>query len=223
PELIGLPLRGVFGAEDKSRLAFAAAVADSIVMGPGMGIARTIPRWLKFLCGFGKPCVIDADALNSFSFSKTKWWKWIESTSVLTPHPGEMRRLSASAGMRYDAEIPTSDDARIEWALWGAKTFGQILLLKGHRTIVTDGSRVYVNHTGDSTLAKGGSGDVLSGVIGSLIGQGMEPFDAACAGAWLHGRAGEIAGTRRGQRSALARDVIDALGEAFASAQGRAN
>jgi NAD(P)H-hydrate epimerase len=84
-------------------------------------------------------------------------------------------------------------------------------LLKGHRTVISDGQRHYVNHTGDSTLAKAGSGDILSGILGCLLGQKMEPFSAACLAAHLHGKAGELAGQRIGCRSALARDVLDAL------------
>ena len=90
-----------------------------------------------------------------------------------------------------------------------------MVLLKGMRTVVTDGRRAYRNTTGDSSLAKAGTGDVLSGIIGSLIGQGMEAFEAACAGAWVHGRAGAIAGRKLGMRSVLARDVIDMIGEAI--------
>ena len=84
-------------------------------------------------------------------------------------------------------------------------------MLKGHRTVVTDGERVYVNRTGDSSLSKAGAGDVLSGLIGSLLGQHMDRFDAACAGVYLHGKAGESAGKKLGRRCVLARDVIDAL------------
>jgi NAD(P)H-hydrate epimerase len=89
------------------------------------------------------------------------------------------------------------------------------VLLKGERTVVTDGRRGYRNTTGDSSLSKAGTGDVLSGMIGSLIGQGMPPFEAACAGAWIHGRAGEAAGRKLGMRSVLARDVIDAISTAL--------
>jgi NAD(P)H-hydrate epimerase len=89
-----------------------------------------------------------------------------------------------------------------------------VLLLKGHRTVVSDGATAYVNRTGDSSLSKAGSGDVLAGILGSLIGQGMPPFDAACLAAHLHGLAGERAGKRLGRRGVLARDVIEAMGRA---------
>jgi NAD(P)H-hydrate epimerase len=107
--------------------------------------------------------------------------------------------------------VPTDGGGRIEIAIEAAKTFKQVVVLKGHRTVVTDGDRVYVNRTGDSSLSKAGAGDVLSGIIAALLGQKMDRFDAACAGAWLHGKAGELAGKQLGLRSVLARDVIDSL------------
>jgi NAD(P)H-hydrate epimerase len=87
------------------------------------------------------------------------------------------------------------------------------VVLKGHRTVVTDGSRVYVNDTGDSSLSKAGTGDVLSGILGTLLAQQMDRFEAACAAVWIHGKAGEIVGSRLGRRSVLAMDVINALPE----------
>ena len=107
--------------------------------------------------------------------------------------------------------MPSDDDGRIKIATKAAKTFGQVIVLKGHRTIVTDGHRVYVNRTGDSTLSKAGTGDVLSGIIGSLLGQKMTQFNAACAGVYLHGRAGEIAGKKLGMHASQPEEIIDAL------------
>jgi NAD(P)H-hydrate epimerase len=114
-------------------------------------------------------------------------------------------------------EVPRDDDGRIEIATLAATTFGQVVVLKGHRTVVTDGQRVYLNRTGDSSLSKAGSGDVLSGIIATLLAQEMDRFCAACAGVWIHGTAGELAGKRLGRRSVLARDVIDALPQAIAA------
>ena len=111
--------------------------------------------------------------------------------------------------------VPTDDAGRLALAASAAKKFGQIILLKGHRTVVTDGRRAYFNHSGDSSLSKAGSGDVLSGMLASLVGQGMDLFDAACAAAFLHGRAGEIAGKELGRRCVLARDVIEAIPDAI--------
>ena len=112
----------------------------------------------------------------------------------------------------------TADEwVRIEIATLAAKTFGQVIVLKGHRTVVTDGDRVYVNRTGDSSLSKAGIGDVLSGIIGTLLAQQMDRFDADCAGVWINGRAGEIADGSWAAESVLARDVIDSLPEAIAA------
>jgi NAD(P)H-hydrate epimerase len=124
-----------------------------------------------------------------------------------------MARLGKLIGR---TEVPKDDLGREEIAAVAAEVFGQVVLLKGDRTVVTDGRRAYVNATGDSSLSKAGAGDVLCGVIAALLGQDVDPFDAACIGAYLHGRAGELAGERLGRRSVLARDVIDALPEAIA-------
>ena len=206
PELIGL------GLSEKSakQLHAAAEAADCLVIGPGMGLSSSSRKHYLKLIGLNKPTVLDADALNNLAQEK-KLPKKLDHV-VLTPHPGEMLRLCKRLGVK---EIPTDDRGRLALAANAARAFGTTILLKGHRSVITDGRRVYVNRTGNSTLSKAGSGDVLAGVIGSLVGQGMSIFDAACAGAWIHGKAGEIAGDRFGTRSAIARDVIGAIGEAI--------
>jgi NAD(P)H-hydrate epimerase len=219
PELIGLSLRKQFGSKDGSQLSGAGPIA-AYVVGPGMGPPVKGFKLLRSICGRGVPSVYDADALNQFAFSKTQWWKWIKSPGVLTPHPGEMLRLSLQLpGARSRVQIPDDDAGRIELAALAAKTFGQLMVLKGHRTVVTDGDRIYVNRTGDSSLSKAGTGDVLSGMIGTLLAQKMDRFDAAVAAVWIHGKAGEIAGQRLGMRSVLARDVIEAIPPALAMYQ----
>ena len=112
--------------------------------------------------------------------------------------------------------MPADDEGRIDYAVAAAEAFGQVVVLKGGRTVVTDARRVYLNHTGDSSLSKAGTGDVLSGILGCLLGQKIDRFDAACLAVYLHGRAGELAGEKHGMRSVLARDVIDALPAAIA-------
>jgi NAD(P)H-hydrate epimerase len=155
--------------------------------------------------------VIDADGLNLLARAKRWPTKSFKSHAVLTPHPGEMKRLARLIGRN---EVPSDETARIDLALATANAFGQVVVLKGHRTVVTDGSRVYVNDTGDSSLSKAGTGDVLSGILGTLLAQQMDRFDAACAAVWIHGKAGELCGSRLGRRSVLAMDVINALPEA---------
>lgn len=214
PELTSLPLGD---SPNRSLLVAAAEKADVLVIGPGMGTGRLARQRLWKLLTVARPTVLDADALNLIAASG-EWPATMSLRAVLTPHPGEMARLlplMAAPGDPNGAPtaVPTDDAGRQQLAIAAARAFKQIVLLKGHQTVVTDGRRIFVNHTGDSSLSKGGAGDVLAGMIGSLIGQGMEPFDAACLGAHLHGRAGELAGRKLGPRSVLARDVIDALSE----------
>jgi ADP-dependent NAD(P)H-hydrate dehydratase len=208
PELIGLPLSGGNLAE----LVKAAGAADAVVIGPGLGQSRDAKaRLMRLIRLKDKPMLLDADALNLLAAEK-RWPASFKCRAVLTPHPGEMKRL---AKLLKRTDVPTDDGGRIDLATLAANSFKQVIVLKGHRTVVTDGDRVYVNRTGDSTLSKAGSGDVLSGVIGTFLAQQMDQFDAACAGVWIHGKAGEIAGKKLGLRCALARDVIDALPEAI--------
>jgi NAD(P)H-hydrate epimerase len=162
-----------------------------------------------------KPMVIDADALNLLALQK-KWPAKFCERAVLTPHPGEMKRLSRHLRQGdppipvvLSSQFPRNDDERIEVALQAARNFKQVIVLKGHHTVVTDGDLIYVNRTGDSSLSKAGTGDVLSGILGTLLAQEMSSFDASCAAVWIHGRAGELAGRSMGRRSVLARDVID--------------
>jgi hydroxyethylthiazole kinase-like uncharacterized protein yjeF len=213
PELIGLALQ----ERSDANLLDAAESADVLVIGPGMGKSPQSRRRLFSLFELEKPSVLDADALNLLSSMK-RWPRQLApGTSVLTPHPGEMKRLAARFLERN--EVPTDATGRLELATLAARALNQTVLLKGHRTVIVDagGARHRVNRTGDSSLSKAGAGDVLAGLIGSLIGQGMKVFDAACAGAWIHGRAGETAGESLGRRGVLARDVIDAIPRAMAN------
>jgi NAD(P)H-hydrate epimerase len=206
PELIGIGLdSGV--SED---LTSAAEKAAAIVIGPGIGQSKDAFARLQELAGLDKPMVVDADALNMLAKLDT-WPGWFKARAVLTPHPGEMKRLAKLIGRD---SVPTDDAGRIDIATIAAKAFGQTMVLKGSRTVVTDGTRVFINTTGDSSLSKAGTGDVLSGMIGCLLGQKFNGFDAACIAVYLHGRAGEIAGEKLGQRCVLAHDVINAIPQA---------
>ncbi len=204
PELIGLGLGKEGG---KGELIEAAERANALVIGPGMGQSMQAGRRLAALVRLEKPAVVDADGLN-FLAGRKRWPAFFKLRAVLTPHPGEMARLGR---MINRGAVPPDDEGRIDYALAASKAFGQVIVLKGSRTVVTDGARVYLNHTGDSSLSKAGSGDVLSGIIGAFLAQKMDPFDAGCLGAHLHGRAGELAGQELGMRCVLARDVIDHL------------
>ena len=211
PELIGIALGKGAG---KDQFLQAAEAADAIAVGPGLGkTPEAMARLTRLIRLVDKPIVVDADALNLLAAQK-RWPRGsFKAQGVLTPHPGEMKRLGKLLGA---SEVPTDDEGRTRLAASAASEFGQVIVLKGDRTVVTDASRVYLNDTGNSALSKAGAGDVLTGIIASLIGQGMDRFDAACAGVRLHGFAGEVAGQRLGLRSPLARDVIDAIPEAIA-------
>ncbi|HEY1687125.1 MAG TPA: NAD(P)H-hydrate dehydratase [Tepidisphaeraceae bacterium] len=215
PELIGLGL-----ANNDNEFLQAADKADAIVIGPGMGEQPDANTRLKSLLRLNKPMILDADALNLISAAK-KWPDDFAATAVLTPHPGEMKRLlNLLPASRLKAlgpldPFPTDDAKRLDIALAMAELTGQTIVLKGHRTVITDGNTAYYNTTGDSSLSKAGSGDVLSGILGCLLAQKLPPFDAACIAVHLHGLAGEIAGEQWGLRSPLARDVIHAIPQAI--------
>jgi NAD(P)H-hydrate epimerase len=209
PELIGIALGKAAG---KDQLLEAAEAADAIVIGPGLGKTPEAMGRLTRLVRLAKPMVIDADGLNLLAQQK-RWPSYFKAHAVLTPHPGEMARLNRLLGRD---KTPTDDEGRIDNALAAAQAFGQVVLLKGDRTVVTDGRRVYVNDTGNSALSKAGTGDVLSGILGCLLGQHMDRFDAAVLATRLHGRAGELAGETLGLRSVLARDVIEYIPGAIA-------
>ncbi len=199
PELIGL-------GRSPREVIDAAKQADCVVVGPGLGQSPTAKKLLLSLLKLDREIVVDADGLNLLSTGKT-FPKGV-TKAVLTPHPGEMKRLAKLLGK---STVPSDDEGRLKLATLAANTFKQVIVLKGHRTVVTDGRRSYLNRTGDSSLSKAGTGDVLCGVISSLIGQGMDHFNAAVAAVWIHGKAGELAGELHTPRAVLARDVITAL------------
>ena len=215
PELIGLGL-----GKSVKDLLDAADAADALVIGPGLGQSPEARQRMTRLIRLPKPAVIDADGLNLLA-RQSRWpAKTFACHAVLTPHPGEMKRLARLIGK---GDVPSDEAGRIDLARAAANAFGQVVVLKGHRTVVTDGSRVYVNDTGDSSLSKAGTGDVLSGILGTLLAQQMERFEAACAAVWIHGKAGELCGSRLGRRSALAMDVIHALADAIAAYDARSD
>lgn len=207
PQAIGLALPG-------DQFADAVIKADAVAIGPGLGQLDEAKRLIDAVLKSGKPAVLDADALNLIA-AESAWPAGVTARCVLTPHPGEMKRLGRLIGKTEQS--PTDESDRLDTARRAAEAFGQIVVLKGHRTVVSDGQRAYVNRTGSSALAKAGSGDILSGIAAALLAQpNADPFDAACTAVWVHGRAGEIAGRRVGERSATSPDVIAAVGEAFA-------
>ena len=166
PELIGLGL----GKGVASDLLNAAKAADVLVVGPGIGQGPDTKARVLRLIKLAKPMVIDADALNILAAQK-KFPGPFGADAILTPHPGEMGRLNK---LLECGKTPADDEGRIDNAVAAAKAFGQIVVLKGERTVVTDGKQVYINSTGNSALSKAGSGDVLSGMIGVIGRAGDE-------------------------------------------------
>ncbi|HLX61904.1 MAG TPA: NAD(P)H-hydrate dehydratase [Planctomycetota bacterium] len=188
--------------------------ADVLVMGPGMTqSAETVKAVQKIVESCECPMVLDADALNAFGrgraeliFASQK--KNTRREVVLTPHPGEMARLLNMSTADVQSDRPQA-------ALACADLTSAVVVLKGAGTLVCDGKYIFLNRTGNPGMATGGTGDVLSGVIGGLMGQGMPAFEAACLGVHLHGLAGDIAAEKRGMWSLIAGDLIDELPAAF--------
>lgn len=150
-----------------------------------------------------RPLVIDADALNCVS-TQTDILKSRPAPTVITPHPGEMARLCG-------CNVSQVQENRVEAAESFAKEYGCIVVLKGAGTVTTDGKTTHINTTGNGCLAKGGSGDVLAGVIGALICQGIEPLKAASAGVYLHGYSANCCIEKISSSCVTARDIIEGI------------
>jgi ADP-dependent NAD(P)H-hydrate dehydratase len=194
---------GRIAGEAVESLLAAAARADCIAIGPGLGQSPDLGRCLQRLFLEVKcPMVVDADGLNGLRGERLQAHS-PAGPRILTPHPGEWQRWCQVSA--------TDRPAQIEAAVATAKRFGWTIVLKGHRSVVTDGERVEINQTGNAKMAVGGSGDCLTGIIAALVGQGLSPFDAARLGTHVHGQAGDLAATRLGCPSVLATDLIDAL------------
>jgi NAD(P)H-hydrate epimerase len=182
---------------------------DVIAVGPGLGQSADLRSIIETLVQQeGALLLIDGDGLNNLS-RLGDWPKKCRAQVVLTPHPGEMKRLWS--GLFRD-EMPKD---RQEAAARVAQATGAVVALKGAGTVVTDGRQVYINATGNPGMATAGSGDVLTGVTAALMGQDLGRLDATILGVYLHGMAGDIASNRLGQISLIATDILDALPEAF--------
>ncbi len=179
---------------------------DALALGPGLGVSEDLKLFVRQLVsGCERPLVIDADALNLLSGQLDCLPRKTAGEIVLTPHPGEMSRLSGISVADIQAD-------RFEVTRAFARELGVVVLLKGVRTIIAapDG-RVNINSSGNDALASGGSGDVLTGLIGGLLAQGLDAFSAASLGAWLHGRAAELVAAECGSAGAIASDLLPQL------------
>jgi NAD(P)H-hydrate epimerase len=187
--------------------------ANVTAMGLGPGIGKHgIDKFVQDIYEeISTPQVVDADGLNALAALQETLQR-PAGPRILTPHPGEFRRLMQSDG------VPAGDDARREAAANLARrdpSGRTVVVLKGHRTVVCDGQRVAINMTGNPGMATGGSGDVLTGVITALAAQALEPFDAARLGVYIHGLAGDLAAEALGQVSLIASDLLKFLPTAF--------
>ncbi len=203
---LGLPEQGgVLAGEGTARLVEAIKPGDAVVFGPGLRPVPAVYEALARLAEAGVPLVVDADGLNALAR-----WGLVRARGplVLTPHPKEAARLLGVSARMVTAD-PIGAARRI------AEACGGVAVLKGSPSVTHDGERAYINGSGDVSLATGGSGDVLSGVIGALLAQGYSPLHAAVLGVFVHGRAGELLAQAPGRHAAIARDVASAVGEAF--------
>ena len=184
---------------------------NAVAIGPGLGQrAETQKLVWKVVSSCPSPIVVDADALNAMG-QRVAALKKLQKPLVLTPHPGEMARLIGKTAKEVQAD-------RWNIARGFSQEYGIVTVLKGAGTVVTDQSGpLWINSTGNPGMAKGGMGDALTGIIGAFLAQGMTPLDAARAGVFIHGLAGDLANERFGERSMQTTDLIEHLGAAFAT------
>lgn len=218
---------------------------ELLLIGPGLSTNSETPDFvLEILKKLKLPAVIDADALNSISFLKGIKKLPKDVPFILTPHPGEARRLVCQS-LDTSGVKKFSDLNRIEFARHISKVSGSVVVLKGHRTVVTDSEKFFINLSGGPSLAKGGSGDILAGLIAGLWaqttpilpgfgGQAMSAmtdvggqvdvsnrfslktaFESACLGVYLHGLCGDIAAKQLTERCVLAGELLDFLPDAY--------
>jgi len=173
---------------------------DTVVIGPGLGRSADVEAVVcEVLKSFAGPVILDADGINVTAAHKDIL-RGRRGATVLTPHEGEFVRFTGRP-------IQNRQKAAEELA----KELGAVVVLKGYKTVITDGTSCFVNHTGNPGMAVGGSGDVLAGMITALLGQGMLPLTAAACAAWLHGAAGDLCAAELGQYAMLPTDMLEVL------------
>ena len=187
-----------------------AAPCDAVLIGCGLGRRPESDGLVRRLLDLPQPLVLDADGINALEGHIDELERRRGRVTVLTPHEGEFARVGdLSAGRESSAAA-------------FARAHGAYLVLKGHRTVVAapDG-RLAVNTTGNSGMAKGGSGDILAGMVVSLLGQGAEPFAACCAAVFLHGLAGDLAAAEKTERAMTPTDLLEKLPAAVKETENR--
>ncbi|MBV8199098.1 MAG: NAD(P)H-hydrate dehydratase [Acidobacteria bacterium] len=195
----------------------AAAGKSALAVGPGLGQQpETVAAIRRLVAGAALPLVLDADGINAFA-GRAADLAARQAPTVLTPHPGELGRLLGTSAAEVQADRPAA-------ARRAAAATGAIVVLKGSLTLIAaPGGGLYVNPTGNPGMASGGTGDVLTGILGGLLAQRLAPLDAACLAVYLHGLAGDLALARLRGPSLAAEDLVAALPAAFAElAAGKA-
>ena len=201
PVVFSLPERdGKLSADAIPEILCRLPQMDAVLVGPGLGQSEGTFAAVKAVLEKAQcPVVLDADGINVIAGHKNIL-RGRTAPTILTPHDGEFARMWGQVG-----------ENRMESAMTAARDANCILLLKGHETCITDGIHCYRNRTGNPGMAVGGSGDVLSGIIVSLLGQGIAPLEAAAMAAWLHGAAGDICARELGQYGMLPTDMLHVL------------
>lgn len=191
------------------------ADCSTALIGPGLGRGEGVRDVVIHLLNTVQyPLVLDADGINVISNHMDALYQRRETPTIITPHDGEFARMGGDL----------SDGDRISAVQRFSMTYGCLLVLKGHRTIISlpDGE-IFVNTTGNSGMAKGGSGDILSGIIVSLLAQGMHPVKAAVCAVWIHGRAGDLCREQLGARGMIPSDIIEMLPKVFLELESKAD
>jgi len=200
--------QGRFSGAAASALIALAQSSDVVALGPGLARSLVLTGLVKALLkDITQPMVLDADGLNALAETPDVLEQHA-GPLIITPHPGEFARLLQTETAKVQAN-------RRELAIQFASKHKLVLVLKGHKTIVTDGRRLFENTTGNPGMATAGSGDVLTGTVAALWGQGLEPFDAARMGVHVHGLAGDLAKADLGEVGLIASDLLQYLPRAF--------
>lgn len=200
---------GKISAENINFLLSQAEKSSSVLIGCGLSVCSDTKQLVfSFVKNCTKPMVLDADALNCIC-DNLEILNQAKAPIIITPHPGEMSRLT-------NLTVQEVNSSREEIAVNFAKKYGVVCVLKGAGTVIADkNGKVLINATGNSGMATGGSGDVLAGIVSAFLTQGANALDAAAAGVYLHGLAGDIAKDRFGKISMLPTDLIDCIYLAF--------
>jgi len=210
-EVMTLPLaetrEGTLSLKAKNKILKRVDDSDVVILGPGLSRNRETRRLIRqLIADIKKMMVLDADALNAVS-GNVSILKKIRHKYIITPHPGEMSRLINKA-------VSYITKNRLAVAKRFSNYYNAVVVLKGSGTVVTDKdarSRAYINKTGNPGMATAGSGDVLTGVIGGFLCQGLKAFDAARLAAYVHGLAGDLAAKEKGEVGLIASDILEKI------------